>query len=175
MKIITGIKSLINIMILLIVSVIIPSCETLKDDPQYIGSWQYKDKIYSGELVINTTHTLILTKTTFHEVLIYQRDNSSTVMTLIGLKGDIEINGNEMTFKVSAFAECLKDASNNCTSTPEWFAKGTETYNDYLSLGMKETFQGEFEADEDYLWLVRDMNNDSDTEDSMEDIEFDRI
>jgi hypothetical protein len=175
MKTITGIKSLIYIMILLIVSVIIPSCETLKEDPLFIGTWQFKDKIYSGELVINTTHTLIITKTTFNEVLIYQRDNSSTIMTLIGLKGDIEINGNELTFKVSSFGECLKDAHDNCTSTPEWFAKGTETFNDYLSLGIQETFQGDFEADEDYLWLVRDMNNDGDTEDSMEDIEFDRI
>jgi hypothetical protein len=162
-------------MILLIVSVIIPSCETLKEDPLFIGTWQFKDKIYSGELVINTTHTLFITKTTFNEVLIYQRDNSSTIMTLIGLKGDIEINGNELTFKVSSFGECLKDAHDNCTSTPEWFAKGTETFNDYLSLGIQETFQGDFEADEDYLWLVRDMNNDGDTEDSMEDIEFDRI
>ena len=164
-----------GIVMLFIVSLIIPSCETLKDDPLYIGTWQYKDKIYSGELIINTTHTLIITKTTFHEVLIYQRDNSNTVMTLMGLKGDIEINDNEMTFKVSAFGECLKDEHDNCTSTPEWFAKGTETYNDFLSLGMQESFKGEFEADENYLWLLRDMNNDSDTEDNWEDIEFGRL
>jgi len=40
---------------------------------------------------------------------------------------------------------------------------------------MSESFEGTFEADDDYLWLVRDINNDTDTDDDWEDVEFERI
>jgi hypothetical protein len=55
----------------------------------------------------------------------------------------------------------------------EWFDKGTPTYNDYIQY-IRESFTAEFEADQDYLRLIRDMNNDGDTEDTGEDIEFER-
>jgi len=161
--------------ILLLVLLIIPSCETLKEDPLFIGTWQFKDKIYSGDVVINTTHTLKLTKSTFEEVIVYQRDNSSSVMSLVGMKGNISVKGTEITFTLTAFGGCLKDASDKCTSTVEWYAKGSAKYNGYAALGLQEVYTGEADADVDYLWLVRDMNKDSDTEDTWEDIEFERL
>ena len=45
----------------------------------------------------------------------------------------------------------------------------------FLALGIAESFYGTFEADEDYLWLVRDLNNDTDTDDDWEEIEFERL
>jgi len=175
MKTIINFRKLNTSLILFLVSLLIPSCETLKEDPLFIGTWQFKDKIYSGDLVINTTHTLKLTKSTFEEVLVYQRDNSSSVMSLVGMKGNISVNGTEITFTLTAFGGCQKDASDKCTSTVEWYAKGSAKYNDYAALGLKEVYTGDADADEYYLWLVRDMNKDSDTEDTWEDIEFERL
>lgn len=157
-----------------LISLTLTTCDRLKDDPLYAGSWQYKDKLYVGDFTYNTTRTLILTKTTYEEIYVIQRDNSSTITTVLGLKGGIEVSGSEMTFRLNAVGECVKDASQNCTSAVQWFAKGSATYNTYIQY-LQETIYGEFEAGEDYLWLVRDMNNDGDTEDTDEDIEFDRI
>jgi len=91
MKPIISSRTLKSKFILFLVLLLIPSCETLKEDPLFIGSWQFKDKIYSGDVVINTTHTLKLTKSTFEEVILYQRDNSSSVMSLVGMKGNISV------------------------------------------------------------------------------------
>lgn len=175
MKPIINSRTLKSKFILFLVLFLIPSCETLKEDPLFIGSWQFKDKIYSGDVVINTTHTLKLTKSTFEEVIVYQRDNSSSVMSLVGMKGNISVKGTVITFTLTAFGGCLKDASDKCTSTVEWYSKGSAKYNGYAALGLQEVYAGEADADEDYLWLVRDMNKDSDTEDTWEDIEFEQF
>lgn len=150
------------------------TCDHVKDDPLYVGTWEYKDIVYVGEFTYNTTRTIGLTETTFEEIYVMQRDNSSTIATILGLKGSLLVSGSEMTFKLNAVGECIKDGQNQCTGAVEWFAKGTATYNTYIQY-LRETVMGEFEASEDYLWLVRDSNNDGDTEDTGEDIYFDRI
>jgi hypothetical protein len=70
--------------------------------------------------------------------------------------------------------ECVKNAQQNCTTAIQWFAKGSAIYNNYIQY-LRETVTGEFEVDEDWLWLVRDRNNDGDTDDNGEDIEFERL
>ncbi len=163
-----------SIAVIAVLFLTLTTCERLREDPLYVGSWQYKDKLYVGDITYNTTRTLILTKTTYEEVYVLQRDNSSVISALLGLKGDLTVSGNEMTFKLSAVGECVKDASQNCTNTVQWFAKGSATYNTYIQY-MQETVNGDFEADEDYLWLVRDSNQDGDAEDDGEDIEYERL
>lgn len=167
-------RAMLSLILLLMVSSF-HSCDWFTTDPDYIGTWQYTEKGYAGEVAINITHTLKLTEGTFEEIIIYRRDNSSAVMSLLGLKGNITVNDDEVLFRLTAIGDCLEDSNDKCTATPEWFLKGSPTYNTYLSLGISESFEGTFEADEDYLWLVRDMNNDTDTDDDWEDIEFERI
>ena len=70
--------------------------------------------------------------------------------------------------------DCVKDAQNKCTGSVQWYAKGSAVYNNYIQY-LKENVDGEFEVDEDYLWLVRDSNNDGDTDDDWEDMEFERL
>jgi len=167
-------RILLSLILLFMVSCF-HSCDWFTTDPDYVGTWQYTEKGYAGEVAINITHTLKLTEGTFEEVIIYRRDNSSAVMSLLGLKGNISVDDDEVLFTLTAIGDCLEDTFDKCTATPEWFPKGSATYNTYLSLGISESFEGTFEADEDYLWLVRDMNNDTDTDDDWEDIEFERI
>jgi len=167
-------NSATSLLIIITLSVIMTRCEWFKNDPLYTGSWEYKDVVYAGDFVYNTTRTLTLTEETFREVYVMQRDNSSTIATILATKGEIEVTGNQISFTLNAVGECLKDAQDKCTSTVEWFPKGSATYNSYM-LYLEETYEGEFEADEDYLWLIRDMNNDGDTSDDGEDVEFERI
>ena len=170
-------KYFLNRCIMLSCTVIIlsvPSCDWFREDPLYMGTWQTTEKIYVGDITYNTTTTLKLTESTFEEVYTMKRDNSSVISSLLGMKGNLEVKGDEMTFRLTAVGECVKDNQQNCTSAVEWFQKGSATYNTYLQY-LKETVKGEFEADEDYLWLVRDRNLDGDTDDSGEDIGFERL
>ena len=51
--------------ILIIVSsfiLIISSCDSLNKDPEFIGTWQFTEKITSNDLVYNTTRILVLTE-----------------------------------------------------------------------------------------------------------------
>jgi len=75
---------------LLVAIPMITSCERLKEDPLYAGTWQNKDKLYVGDLTYNTTTTLKLTEDTFEQVYSLQRDNSSDITSLPGLKGSLE-------------------------------------------------------------------------------------
>lgn len=152
----------------------LPSCDWSREDPPWIGKWQYKDKKYVGDITYNTTTTLTLTESSFEEVYIIKRDNSSEITSLLGLKGSLSVRNNIMTFTLSAVGECVEDAQQKCTTTIEWFPKGSATYNTYMQY-LKETVTGEFEADENWLWLVRDRNKDGDTEDDGEDVEFERF
>jgi hypothetical protein len=172
MKIIKHPVKIIYISLLLSVLLLMASCEKNKD-PLYVGTWEYKTKIYAGDLTFNTTRTLILTKNTYQEVYLIQLDNSTTISAILGTRGDLTVKGNKMTFKMNAVGECIKDTENKCTSDVEWFDRGSPTYNDYIQY-IRESFTAEFAADENYLWLMRDMNNDGDTEDAGEDIEFER-
>jgi hypothetical protein len=152
----------------------IPSCDWFKEDPLYIGTWQNTDKVYAGDITYNATTTLKLTEDAFEEVYILKRDNSSEVSSLLGMKGNLEVKGDEMTFRLTSVGECVKDNQQDCTSAVEWFPKGSATYNTYIQY-LKETVRAAYEADEDYLWLVRDRNLDGDTDDSGEDMEFERL
>ncbi len=157
----------------IIAMISIPSCEWVREDPLWIGKWQYKDKIYAGDVTYNTTTTLTLAESSFEEVYIIKRDNSSEITSLLGLKGSLSVKNNKMTFTLSAVGECVEDAQQKCTTAIEWFPKGSATYNTYIQY-LKETVTGEFEADEDWLWLLRDRNKDGDTDDTGEEIEFER-
>ncbi len=163
---------IIYISLLLSVLLLMASCEKNKD-PLYAGTWEYKTKISAGDLTFNTTRTLILTKKTYQEVYVIQLDNSPDISSILGTRGDLTVSKNKMGFTMNAVGECIKDTENKCTSDVEWFDKGTPTYNDYIQY-IRESFTAEFEADQDYLRLIRDMNNDGDTEDTGEDIEFER-
>lgn len=160
--------------VILLAILMTQSCEWFSEDPLWIGKWQYNDKIYIGDFTYNTTTTLTLAESSFEEVYIIKRDNSSEITSLLGLKGSLSVKGSIMTFTLTAIGECVEDAQQKCTTAIEWFPKGSATYNTYLQY-LKETYTGEFEADEDWLWLVRDRNKDGDTEDDVEDVEFERL
>lgn len=161
--------SLLNVLVAFAVT----SCEKLKEDPLYVGTWEYSTLVTAGELTFNTTRTLVLSRKTYQEVYVIQLSNSPDISSILGTRGDFSVKSNRMTFKMNGVGECIKNMEDKCLSDVEWFDKGTPTYNDYLQY-IRESFSGEYDADATILRLVRDINNDGDTEDTGEDIEFTR-
>ena len=163
-----------SMIVIILLSATVTTCGREEEDPFYVGPWQYKEKVYAGGFAYRTTSPLMITDTPSEEVYVMQRDNSIVIASVLGMKGDLDVSGVEMTFSLEAVGDCIKDAQNKCTSSVEWYAKGSAVYNNYIQY-LKENVDGEFEADEDYLWLVRDSNNDGDTDDDWEDMEFERL
>jgi hypothetical protein len=166
--------SLFYLLILFVFSLFLKSCQILKDDPLYVGTWQFKERIITNDLTYSTTRTLILTRTTYEEVFVIQRENSGLVSGIFGTKGKLAFSRLYMTFKLEGLGTCVRDASDACTEDIEWFGDGTRYWSDnfqYFEISVK----GEFEADELSLRLKRDLNNDHDLEDTGEDVEFTRI
>jgi len=162
----------LGILWLSILSFFLTSCNRLKD-PLYVGTWQHEDKIDIGGLILSTTRTLILTETTYEEIYIIKRENSDFILSILGIKGDLLVNGPAVAFSLKEIGTCVKDASQNCTDQVVFYGPGTQYYADniqYFTL----TINGNFEADENFLRLSRDLNADGDTDDIGEYIEFER-
>jgi hypothetical protein len=167
-------KFLLVIVTVLMVFMIVPSCDTGKEDPLYVGSWQFTERIVTNELTYNTTRTLILTRDTWEEVYMIQREGSGLISGIFGTKGKLAFSRLYMTFRLEGLGTCVRDASDACTEEIEWFGNGTQYWNDNLPY-FQLLVKGDFETDELLLKLKRDLNNDKDTDDIGEDIVFTRI
>jgi len=163
-----------TLLILLLIYFLVTSCENLKNDHQYVGTWQFEEKISTGDLVFNTTRTLKLTKNTYEETYLIQRENSGSASAIIGTSGDLFLAHSNMTFDLKELGTCLVDASGLCTGSVQWYGQGNQYWTDNIPY-FRLKVVGEFQADEATLLLTRDLNNDGDIEDTGEDVVFDRI
>ncbi|MDY0100001.1 MAG: hypothetical protein RBR81_12445 [Bacteroidales bacterium] len=150
------------------------SCESLKDDPAYAGTWQYKETITSDNLVYNTTRTLVLTRRTFEEIYVIERENPPVISAIFGMSGDIRTSHTSFIFTLKALGTCVKDEMDMCTEEVAFYGPGTSHFDENIQYYSTEV-PCEIDADQFRLRLVRDLNNDQDTEDQGEDIEFERI
>jgi hypothetical protein len=167
-------RSFYNLLFLLLFVFVIPFCQSPKDDPLFVGTWQFKEAITTDDLVFNTTRTLTLTKKSYEETYVIVREDEGKISAIIGLKGDLVISHYDMTFMLKELGTCVKDASNKCTGNVQWNGQSTQYWIDNISY-FELVVKGDFDADETSLRLKRDMNNDGDIDDTGEDIEFERI
>lgn len=169
-------SSYIRICLFLIsaVTLFAPSCERLKEDPLFVGTWESREQIAIGDLTFNTTRTLVLTKKTYEEVYVIRIGNSSYISAIIGRRGDLAVKGTRMTFTLRELGTCATDTEGRCTADTEWHGSGSQYYSDNIQY-FKLTLTGEFEAGEFYLRLLIDNNGDGDTDDQGEDVEYERI
>ena len=162
------------LIIVLCFILLIPSCESLKKDTDFIGTWQFAEKITTDDLVYNTTRTINLTKNTYEESYVIQRDNSPAISAIIGTKGDLSVSKSYLTFLLKELGTCAMDASEKCTSSIQWFGQGTQYWTDNI-IYFKKTITGVFEVIGTTLRLTRDLNLDGDYEDTGEDVTFEMI
>lgn len=149
------------------------SCES-KDDPPYVGSWRSSGQVITSEIVYNTTRTLILTRSTYEEIYLIQRENQGIIAGILGTKGKLAFSRYYMVFRLGELGTCVRDQSDACTEAVQWFGEGTQYWIDN-SPYYESTVKGEYKVDGTTLYLKRDLNNDNDTDDTGEDIEFERI
>jgi len=77
------------LLIVISAALLFTSCESWKKDPRFIGDWQFSEKITADNLVYNTTRTLKLTKNTYEETFVIQRENSPSISAIIGTRGNL--------------------------------------------------------------------------------------
>jgi hypothetical protein len=163
--------------LLLIVSLftlLITSCESLKKDPEYIGTWQFTEKITTDDLVYNTTRTLKLTKNTYEETYVIQRENSATISAIIGTRGSLGLTHTNLVFTLEEIGTCALNESEACTGDVQWYGEGTQYWLDNIPYFEKKV-SGEYEVNETTLRLTRDLNNDGDIEDTGEYVTFEML
>jgi hypothetical protein len=153
---------------------LIQSCENQKKDPEYVGTWEFSEKITSNELVYNTTRTINLTRNSYEETYLIQRENSGIISAIVGTRGDLSQAHSTLTFSLNELGKCVRDESDACTDDIQWFGQGTEYFNDNIKYFEAEV-AGEFQVNGNTLRLVRDLNNDGDQEDTGEDVTFTMI
>lgn len=162
------------LIIISLIAIIIPSCESLNKDPAFIGTWQFTEKINSDDLVFNTTRTLILTEDSYEETYTIQRENSTVISSIIGTKGTLEMARSNLIFELKELGTCALDNSEICTGSVTWYGEGTQYWTDNI-VYFKKTVIGVFEAIGNTLRLTRDLNRDFDYEDTGEDVTFEKL
>lgn len=148
------------------------TCEE-ETNPVYAGKWECIQKEYLGDFTFNITRTLILSKSGFEDIEIWKLDNSSDISSIRATKGTMAVNDDEITFTITEVGICVKNASNKCTDQIQYFPKGHTEFTNYVN-AYAEIYTGEFEADEDYLYIQRDLNDDDDYDDMSEELDYDR-
>jgi hypothetical protein len=147
------------------------SCESLKKDPDYVGAWQFPQQITSDNIVYNTTRTLTLTKDTYEETYVVQRENSSIISAIIGTGGSLGLTHTNLVFTLEKLGTCELDESEVCAGNVQWYGEGTLYWIENKPY-FEEKVAGEYEVDGTTLWLTRDLNNDGDIEDTGENVTF---
>jgi len=157
--------------ILLFIIFLIPSCENLKNEPEYIGKWQMSEKITADEIVYSNTRTLVLTRNTYEEVYVIKRENSTSITAIIGTAGTLVTSHSNLIFNLEELGRCVLDERDVCTDVVQWFGPGSGYYTENIMYFEAEV-AGEFEVAGNTLRLIRDLNNDDDLEDTGEDVTF---
>lgn len=167
-------QSLNIIIISLLVLFLTTSCEALKDDPDYIGTWQCNETITADDMVYNTTRTIVLSKKEWEETYLIRRDNSGTITAIIGTGGSLARSRSNLVFELKELGTCVTDNMDVCTEEVQWFSEGSSYWNDNIDYFEKKV-TGVFEVTGTTLRLSRDLNNDKDFEDTGEDVTFELI
>jgi hypothetical protein len=173
---IRSIKNPVLFLLILIpfITIIIPSCESLGKDPEFIGTWEFTEKITSDEITYNTTRTIILTKNTWEETYVIQRENSSSISAIFGTSGDVSYSHSHLTFDLKELGTCTLDENEICTGIVEWHGEGSDYWADNEQFFGKKV-EGLYESGTSTMRLTRDLNNDGDTLDTGEDVTFEMI
>ncbi|MGB8492677.1 MAG: hypothetical protein WCE64_16605 [Bacteroidales bacterium] len=164
----------IYLLFVLIIPTVIISCHASREDPLFVGTWQYNASITTDDLVFFTIRTLKLTKNTYEETYLIRRESSGTISGIIGTRGDLIPAHRDLTFQLNALGTCVRDELDACTDNIAWHPEGSPYWIDNIQF-FKPDVGGEFEADQATLWLKRDLNMDGDFEDPGEDVMFERI
>jgi hypothetical protein len=165
--------SLFPLSLILIASACLLSCSK-DDDPGYAGTWQFSETLVSDGLTYNTIRTIILERKSWEETYLIRRENSETITAIIGTKGKLGTVRSHLVFYLEELGTCKLDENEFCTEETEWYGEGSAYWMSNIRFFSK-TVESEYELTETTLRLIRDLNDDGDTEDTGEDVTFQLI
>lgn len=163
-----------TLIVLLLIFFLASSCENMKEDPVYVGTWQFTEQITTDGLVINTVRTLKLGKKTYEETYLVERESTGLISEIIGTRGNLIFTHTGLVFQLKELGTCDRDDLDKCTGDVLWYGDGSNYWNTNI-LFFEPLVPGEYQADETTLRLIRDLNTDGDNLDAGEDIVFERI
>jgi len=155
-------------------SLFLQSCNKFKNDPQFIGTWQFTEQITADNIVYSTTRTLNLTKSTWEETYVIKRLSSSDISAIIGTRGNLGMSHTSLVFYLDELGTCVHDNMDKCTDQVEWYGEGTVYWNLNIQY-FEKAVPAEYEMTDNALTLRRDLNNDGDYNDTGENVTFQMI
>jgi hypothetical protein len=164
----------LNSVFVVFIILLISSCEGLRKDPDYAGTWLFSEQITADDLVYNTMRTIILEKNTYEETYVIQRENSVVISAIIGTRGNLKMTHSTMIFELKELGTCDLDESEICTGDVLWYGDGSQYWVDNIPY-FKKTVTGVYEVTGTSMRLTRDLNGDGDYGDTGEDITFEMI
>lgn len=154
--------------------ILIHSCRGQKDEDLYIGAWQYTATVTADDMVYITTRTMLFTKNSYEETYVIQRQNSGTISGIIGTRGNLSRTRYNILFELKELGTCARDSIDGCTHDVLWYGEASQYWIDNIEFyGL--IIKGNMQVTDTTLLLTRDLNNDGDTEDEGENVEFQRI
>jgi hypothetical protein len=159
---------------ILITLTFLSGCDKFKNDPGFIGTWQFTEQITADNIVYNTIRTIELTKSTWEETYIIQRQTSPDPSAIIGTRGKLGMSHTSLIFYLEDLGTCVLNESDVCTGVVEWFGEGSVYWNLNIQY-FKKAVPAEYEVSGTTLSLRRDLNNDGDYADTGENVNFQMI
>ena len=157
-----------------IITLLLQACSKFKNDPQFIGTWQFSEQITADDIVYSTTRTLTLAKSSWEETYVIKRQNSADISAIIGTKGTLGMSHTSLVFYLDELGTCVPDEMDKCTDQVNWYGEGSAYWNLNIQY-FEKAVQGEYEVTDNVLKLKRDLNNDGDYNDTGENVIFQMI
>jgi hypothetical protein len=161
-------------LIIPVVLILLSGCDKFRNDPGFIGTWQFTEQITADNIVYNTIRTIDLTKSSWEETYIIQRQTSPDPSAIIGTRGKLGMSHTSLVFYLEDLGTCILNESDVCTGEVQWFGEGSVYWNLNIQYFQKAV-AGEYEVSGTTLILKRDLNNDGDYADTGENVSFQMI
>lgn len=153
---------------------LLTGCSKFKNDPQFIGTWQFTEQITADDIVYTTTRTLTLAKSSWEETYVIKRQSSADISAIIGTKGTLGMSHTSLVFYLEELGTCVPDEMDKCTDQIIWHEEGSAYWNLNIQY-FEKAVPAEYEVTDNALTLRRDLNNDGDFNDTGENVTFQMI
>lgn len=143
----TKLKSLI--VIGFVTSLVLMSSCKKEEDPAYVGTWAALGTISldsAGTNVVDAKDLLILSKSSFTELIQMKNPNTNQWISMAGIKGNLTVSGTMMSLYVKSAGLSTQDGFTGLpTGNITYYQEGTSSFDDLLySLGISQSFSGTY-------------------------------
>jgi hypothetical protein len=131
------------------------SCENKKEEPPFVGTWLTTNTQEGFEM----KDSLTLTENTFTDIISISVNNNW--LEYMGIEGTHQATGNQLVLNADSVAMAkINIFTGEIYNGLEWYKRGSEEFNQYISKFGMATMKGEYLIDGDTLTVKMDMDGD---------------